>query len=192
MAEVKKKPKIGVVVFMLLLIAGAGLAYWFFFLKPALAGIGEVRGANTALEQDIAALKQKLSQKSEIEKKWKEISGQEAHLLSRIPQTADLPQVLGALESLVQSSGLSIDSFSAGGIQEGEGYQYIPVSLRMSGGETELMRLLEKLEKFTHMTLTERATIEAGGDSSRLSVDFKLVFSPEGRVETVGPKEDQE
>lgn len=180
MPDVKKKPNIAVLVLVLLLIVAAAMLYWSLFLKTALSGIGEVRKANAELEQDIAALREKLSQKSEIEKNWQDISGREVYLLSRIPQTLDLPQVLGTLERLVLSSELSLESLNAGEIQDEEEYRFIPVSLRMSGGEAQLLWMLEQLEKFTHMTLTERTTIEVEGDPSRLSVDFKLILAPKG------------
>ena len=54
----------------------------------------------------------------------------------------------------------------------------------------ELLLLLEKLEQFHHMTLTEQASIEES-EGHRLSVNFNLIFTPEGQVKTVGPEEDQ-
>lgn len=180
MAAAKKESRVGTIVVVLLLLAGTALLYWFFFLKPALSGIGELRAANGALEQEIGDLKQKLAQKSEIENRWREVSDKEAHLLSRIPQRSDLPQVLGALEGLVLGSGLGMESFGAGEFQEGEGYRFVPISLRVVGEPEALLQLLKQLEQFTHMTLTEQAGLDRSGESHRLDVNFNLIFIPEG------------
>lgn len=180
MAAVKKESRVGKIVLVLLLLVGIALLYWFFFLKPALAGIGELRAGNDVLEQEISALKQKLDQKSEIESMWQEISGKEAQLLAMIPRRADLPGVLGALEGLVLASGLGIEGFSAGEFQEGEGYRFIPITLRINGEAEALLQLLKQLERFTHMTLTEQAGLDRSGEGYRLDVNFNLIFIPEG------------
>lgn len=177
-AKIKRPQKWAIIV--LLLLVGAGLLYWFFFLRPALAKIGDLRETNAAQVREIAALKSKLAEKPEIEKKWKEISDQEAYLRSRIPRREDLPQVLGTLEELIQSSGLDIETFSAGELQQGEGYLFIPVTLRIGGSAGDLLRLLEELEQFTHFTLTKEASIEEGEGAHRLNVSFNLIFIPEG------------
>lgn len=190
MAEKKSQPKIVTIIVVILLIAGAGLLYWHLFLKPAISEIGVLRSEKSELSQEIDALKTKLGQKPEIEKKWNIISEKEPYLLARIPEAADLPQVLGALEEMVRSSPLELLALTAGEFQEDEQCSLIPISLQVYGDAEELLLLLEKLEQFHHMTLTEQASIEES-EGHRLSVNFNLIFTPEGQVKTVGPEEDQ-
>ncbi len=192
MAVKKAKPKNMTTALLVVLgVVVIGLLNWFFFLKPGLAEVGALREARDQLEQDIDALNQKLAEKPQIEQRWKEISEQEAELRARIPAAGDLPKVLGALEKLVGSSKAKIKTFNAGEYQSLEGYRYVPIDLWVEGASDELLQLLEDLEQFTHMTLTERAGIEKSEEAYRMSVNFNLIFNPEGRADKVGSDGDQ-
>jgi Tfp pilus assembly protein PilO len=188
MAVKGTQPKIGVIIVVLLLFAGVCLLYWFFYLKPALAEIGDVRVVNIQLSEEIADLNYKLAQKPDIEQRWSRISQNEGYLLTKIPEAADLPQVLGALEQLVQSSALELDALTAGEFtkKENEDYYFIPITLKVKGPPGELLLLLERLEQFSHMTLTENATIEEDKGLHEMSVNFNLIFIFERQVDAVG------
>ena len=188
MAAKKTQPGLGAII-LVLLLAAAGLLYWFFFLRPAIAEIGELREANAALEREIDALQSKVAQKPEIERNWLAISDRQDELFAAIPGLSNLPQALGALEELFESSGLSVESMSAGQFQDGEGYRFIPVTLRAGGAVKEILQLLEDLEQFEHLTMAKEASMEESGASSRLNVTFDLIFSPEGEVKMVGSEE---
>ena len=186
MAGKEKKPKTGLIIFIVLLIAGAGFLYWQYYLKPALAEISILREEQHELRYEIDALRTKLGRKPEIEQKWDSIREQEPYYFAKIPKLADLPQVLGALEHLVLSSPLEVETLTATAFQQAEQSGFIPVSLKVKGPVEELLRLQEKLEQFKHLTLTAKAIIENLGDNHQLSLDFVFIFLPEGQVGPVG------
>ena len=145
MAAKEKKSQVLTFILLILLIAGAGVLYWFFFLKPALVKIGDLREANLVEEKEIAALEAKLAQKEEIEQKWELARENESYLLAKVPEAAALPHVLGALEGMVRSAALELEALTAGEFQDGERYQFIPVTLRVKGAVNEILVLLEKI-----------------------------------------------
>ncbi len=191
MAVKENQLKPGKIIVVVLLIAGAGLLYWLLFLKPAISEIGVLRNEKAELSREIDRLTTKLAHKPEIEQKWDNLRENEKYLLARISEAADLPQVLGAMEQLMGSFPVEIEGLTAAGFQQDEQCCFIPVSLKVKGAAEELLLLLKKLEQFTHMTLTEQASIEESEGLHRMIVNFNLIFIPEGQVETVGPEEDQ-
>lgn len=186
MAQKEKKSNTSLIILIVLIIAGAGFLYWFYFLKPALAEINILREEKSELSYEIDALRTKLGRKPEIEQKWSSISEKEPYYSAKIPELGDLPQVLGALEHLVLSSPLEVETLTATAYQQDEQSGFIPVSLTVKGPVEELLRLQEKLEQFKHLTLTTKAIIENLGENHRLSLDFVFIFLPEGQVGPVG------
>ena len=49
----KNRNMLLVIVLILLVVAGAGLLYWNYFLKPAYIGIGDLREEIDGIEQEI-------------------------------------------------------------------------------------------------------------------------------------------
>ena len=68
--------------------------------------------------------------------------------------------MLAAVSYTHLSSPLELLALTAGEFQEDEQCSLIPISLQVYGDAEELLLLLEKLEQFHHMTLTEQASIE--------------------------------
>lgn len=190
MAEKKNQPKNGLIIIVVLLVAGAGLLYWQFFLRPAISEISSLRNEKSQLVREAELLKTKLEHKPDIEQKWNLMREKEPYLLTRVPESADLPQVLGAIEQLVRSASLEVEALNAAEFQADEHCCFIPISLKAKGAAEQLLLLLEELEQFSHLTLTEQASIEKTEDLYRLSVDFNLIFIPEkGLVEMAGSEE---
>lgn len=186
MAEKAKKPKTTLILLIVLLIAGAGFFYWQYLLQPALVEISILREERSKLRNEIDALKTKLGRKPELEQKWSSLSEQESYYSEKIPVLADLPHVLGALEHLVLSSPLKIETLLAAEYQKDNVSGFIPVSLKVKGPMEELLRLLKRLEQFKHLNLTDKVTIEEDEGDYLLSLEFKLIFLPEGQVKPVG------
>ncbi|HOJ85159.1 MAG TPA: hypothetical protein PKV91_01410 [Bacillota bacterium] len=187
MAEKEKKSKIGLVLLLVLFVIGGLFIYWHYFVQPAMAEISALNEEKSKLRSEIDTLRTKLARKPEIEKKWSSISDTESYYYEKIPQWDDLPQVLGALEHLVMTSPLEIESLSVAQFQQGDKGGYIPVSLKARGPAEELLRLLERLEQFKHMSLTDQAIMETVEGDHRLSLDFRLIILPEGQGKPVGP-----
>ncbi|HHW74492.1 MAG TPA: type 4a pilus biogenesis protein PilO [Firmicutes bacterium] len=188
----KNRNMLLVIVLILLVVAGAGLLYWNYFLKPAYIGIGDLREEIDGIEQEIALLEEKLEQKSDIEQRWESLSDRRPYLLAKIPETIDLPSVLGAIEKAVRSSSLKLLSLRAGAFADSEQYRSIPFSLQLSGNRKALLTFLRKLEQFPHMTLIDQASIDQSDEGYRLNISFNLIFIPEGQVEEVGAEEEQD
>ena len=72
----KNRNRLLVILLILLVVAGAGLLYWNYFLKPAYIGIGDLREEIDGIEQEIAMLEEKLEQKTDIEQRWDSLSDQ--------------------------------------------------------------------------------------------------------------------
>jgi len=178
-------------VVILLLAVGAALLYWLYFLKPSFAKIGELQNEIATLEGEIDKLEDKLSKKDLIVQQWEEVREREPLLRSRIPGKEDLPQVLEALEKLVRRSPLELLTLNAGELTEGDRYWTVPVSLQVLGSRNELLLFLKELEKFNHMVLLGQSNIEKREGGHRLSVNFNLIFIPEGKAEEeVGVEEE--
>ncbi len=183
----KKQPQAATFILVILLIAGAGALYWVFFLKPMLLKIGDLREANMVEEQAIAAIEAKLAQEEEILQKWELASEKESYLLSKVPAAADLPRVLGALEGMVRSAALDLEALTAGEFQDAERYRFIPVTLRVKGAVKEILVLMEKIEQFTHMTLSKQVRLEELKEGDyQLDFYFDLVFIIEGQDNAMG------
>ncbi len=180
MAAKESRPKTVRNLIILLLVLGIGILYWFFFLKPASMKIGALRDEKNFICRDIEGLKIKLGRKSEIEQKWESLQEKEGYLLTRVPEEADLSEVLGAIEQLVGSFPVEIEALRAEGFQKEERHYFIPVVLKAKGEADVLLQLLKKLEQFAHMTLTEQVSLDRSGESYHMDVNFNLVFIPEG------------
>ncbi|HOB28331.1 MAG TPA: type 4a pilus biogenesis protein PilO [Bacillota bacterium] len=193
MAVKEKKTQVTTFILIILLIIAAGVLYWIYFLKPALAKISDLREGNLKEEQAIAALEEKLAQKELIEQEWEIAREKESYLLAKVPEEAALPEVLGALEKLVFSTALSLEELSGYEFEDGEKYRFIPVTLRVEGKVDELLALLEKIEQFAHQTISKHVRLEDLKDGNHLlDLDFDLIFNLEGQDRTMGIAEEQE
>lgn len=186
MAAKEETPRINIYIFIILLVLVAGLLYWIFFLKPAQARLGELREANAAQEQEIAALEVRVAQKSATEQRWNALREKESFLREKVPEASALPEVLGALEETIFAASLEVGQINAYEFRDSEGYRYIPVSVMARGSQEELLTLLEKIEQFAHHALVGDVRLEEVEKGHRLDLDFDLIFYLEGQDKAMG------
>lgn len=187
----EKRPQLSTYILVILLVIVIGVLYWFFFLKPALARIDDMREANLAEEQEIELLKTRLLKKEDAERRWETARKNEGFLRTKIPEAAALPDVFGALEELIFSASKEV-VLNAYDFQDSEGYRFIPVNIDVRGTMEKLLVLLEGVEQFAHQALVDSVRLEEdekGGDH-RLKIDFDLVFYLEEQAEAMGPEEE--
>jgi len=87
---------------------------------------------------------------------------------------------LGNLEDILGRYPLLIESFASGELRKDPGYVVVPLSLRVSGPDAELMALLAELEQFPHLLLIEQVAWQKQPEQSILNLNFALVLLPEG------------
>lgn len=179
----------------LLLIAGIlGLAFifWILIYSPSLDKISALKLDKADLERVTSRLEEKVANRAAIQAQWNRLQQEQEQWATLVPSPKDLPQVIGALESLINGFSLQIVNFEGRELSQAQSSQqesddaggslnYIvaPYVLEVAGGEAVLDQLLEELEAFPHLLMIERTVWGRGSNNLSLTVHFSLILSPD-------------
>ncbi len=180
---VKTTGKLFFIVMILLLATLAALSW------PHTAGlcwreIAALKEEKGKLAEEITFLKNALSCEENDPALEETLSLEKDRLQEAIPDPQDLPQGLSELEELLNSRSITINSMQIGSLDCKEDHSAVKIDLQLAGNRFEILRLLEKIETFRHLSICEDLTWSAGdGDRSSINLTFRLVFTnPEDKT----------
>jgi len=129
------------------------------------------------LRQEQSALKAIIQEQEGIEKNWATMQVEKEYLKTTIPELDELPQVLGRLESLLNNHAGSLQLIKIGDTDYEEDYVTVGLTLRLAGQSDHLQNLLQQLEEFPHLVITDYISLSNFMNlESKLELHLKLVF----------------
>lgn len=176
------------VLITIVLVLAVALLYWFFYLDPSLDRIKGMQEEKSALGEHVNALEDKLRQQPALEDELANLQEEGMDLEILFPSVADLPEVLGNLEEMLNLAPVTVETFRTGDIRNEQEYSFLEFNLNLSGTEGRLLSLLEDLEDFMHLIMVDRILWQRRDDGSHLSMTYKMILLPEGQGASVGPE----
>lgn len=167
-------------ILLLLAVVAVGFLAWRYYWNPKLQFLAGLRLEQAQLRGEYARLDEKIKVQKQVEQEWRRWREEGEQLKVLLPSIQELPRVLGNLEDILGRYPLLIESFASGELRKDPGYVVVPLSLRVSGPDAELMALLAELEQFPHLLLIEQVAWQKQPEQSILNLNFALVLLPEG------------
>ena len=153
----RKWPWYGYLVLAVILF---GLAYFFFF-KPKLAELKDIRAERIKVEEEVQVLREKKQQLDKIEAEIAMLTQTLKELEAIIPLKKEIDVILRRIQQLAYDSRLDIIKFAPRGEIFKEFYSEWPIPIEIRGNYHNLATFFDRLSKFARLFNIENFAIKA-------------------------------
>ena len=146
-------------------------------MHPCAKTLAALRAEQEQLCREQNRLQALLQQEEGIRAQHHSLKPEQDYLMQTIPSRAEMPQVLGRFEEMLQSFPITVEVLQAGELEIGARYTALPVRIHISGEEGPALQLLEQVDKFAHLLLIDRLAWNREEEKpASLELSCRLIF----------------
>ena len=143
------------VALLVVLMGGIGAAWYFVFFEETMNGIAAETRKTPQLNEERQALKIKLEKLAEAEKRITELKAKRAEMQQRLPEDAEIADLLNRIHQQAKYVGLDIALFKRGETVAEQLYARIPVQMVLKGTFAQITQFFYSLGKLTRLVNVE-------------------------------------
>lgn len=143
------------VALLVVLMGGIGAAWYFMFFEGTMNAIAAETNKTPQLVKDREELKTKLEKLAEAEQRIEVLKKKRAEMQQRLPEDAEIADLLNRIHQQAKYVGLDISLFKRGETVPEELYARIPVSMVLKGTFSQITQFFYSLGKLTRLVNVE-------------------------------------
>lgn len=159
---------VAVIIFVVFLIG---------FELPKLAQLTRLRIEKQEEEKKITEKKDKLEELKAVKREMIDVEFKKAELEKKMPQKAELPQLINDMQSIANQEGVEIASIKPGEIVGFKEYSEIPIETRVNSRFFELVRYMDRLQNMKRELKITTISIEEADDGELPDLSTTLNLS---------------
>ena len=143
------------VALLVLLMGGMGAAWYFMFFEQTMTDIAAETRKTPQLNKERQDLKTKLEKLAEAEARIEELKKKRQEMQQRLPEDAEIADLLNRIHQQAKYVGLDIARFARGETVPEQLYARIPVTMILKGTFSQITQFFYSLGKLTRLVNVE-------------------------------------
>ena len=167
---------------VLLIVVG----YYFLFLGPLLDRLDERSEERSAMEAQLANLRQEVSELEAVQRNAPETERQLLELSKRVPTEPEIPTLVVQMEDAADAAGvtqLSIQPGTPGPPPGGGGYSVVPVTMSFEGTYEQLVDFLRRTGQLARLVTANGVTYQEAPQEGTTLQEIEQVLQVEVEAE---------